>query len=60
MKVRELYDHVCALSQDLDITIEDINVCTMIIKEGNFQKDSLEKTNIVKHGMVLMNENPKK
>ncbi len=36
MKVRELYDHVCALSQDLDITIEDINVCTMIIKEGNF------------------------
>jgi hypothetical protein len=34
MKVRELYDHICALSQDLDITIEDINVCTMIIKEG--------------------------
>lgn len=35
MKVRELYDHISLMSENLDITIEDINVCSVIvIKDG--------------------------
>ena len=35
MKVRELYDHISLMSENLDITIEDINVCdAIVIKDG--------------------------